>query len=64
LGPPRNQRAFIKRSEENPWTHALRAALAERDATGSMKPVDDFVRRFKAHMERLYPSRTDKNEGP
>jgi hypothetical protein len=43
----RNGRKLAERAERNPWTHALRAALAEAEDTGDSKPIDDFVRRFK-----------------
>jgi hypothetical protein len=42
-------RRFAERVEKNPWTHELRAVLAEYERTGAYGPVEDFVRRFKAN---------------
>jgi hypothetical protein len=46
----RNARAFVESAERNPWTHELRAVLAEADRTGDRRPIDDFVARFKKHL--------------
>jgi hypothetical protein len=51
----RNGRKFAERAERSPWTHALRAARAEVEATGDSKPIDDFVRRFKKAEALRYP---------
>ena len=50
-----NERAFIERVERNPWTHELRAVLAEADRTGDRGPIEDFVRRFKEDEARRWP---------
>jgi hypothetical protein len=52
----RNQRRCIERAERNPCAPALLAALAERDASGTMQPVDDFVRRFKKAEAERWPA--------
>jgi hypothetical protein len=51
----RNLRVFEERAERNPWTHELRAVLAEADRTGDRRPIDDFVRRFKEDEARRFP---------
>jgi hypothetical protein len=44
-------RRTVERIERSWWREPLRAVLA----TGERKPIDDFVRRFKADLERRYP---------
>ena len=51
----RNGQKFAERAERNPWVHALRAARAEAEATGDMRPIEDFVRRFKMAEALRYP---------
>jgi hypothetical protein len=34
----RTAKLFVERAERNPWTHELRAVLAEADRTGDRKP--------------------------
>jgi hypothetical protein len=52
----RNQRAFVRRAESNPWIHEYRAVKAEVERTGDDSLFADFERRFKqAERERWGP---------
>ena len=42
-----NANALADRMANHPATLALRAAVAESERTGSLKPCDDYVRRLK-----------------
>lgn len=53
----RNQRAFVRRAEANPWIHEYRAVKAEVERIGDDSLYADFERRFKtAEYERWGPS--------
>jgi hypothetical protein len=54
----RNERAFVRRAETNPWIHEYRRVKAEAERTGDDSLFADFQRRFKrAEAERYSCSR-------
>jgi hypothetical protein len=47
----KNMRAAADRIERNPWTHKLRRAKAEAEATGSNASLDAFMYEVKKARE-------------